>query len=117
MLSHTGSVLTIFHSRSRDRTFQDCRRCGGVLPEGQLGVIAPKFGEQVAWHCACFTCDTCHELLVDLTYCVKDGKIFCERHYAEQIKPRCAACDEVSDLGRIISRRDVDERGDSLLER
>ncbi|XP_022692622.1 uncharacterized protein LOC111262557, partial [Varroa jacobsoni] len=73
----------------------DCRRCGGILPAGQLGVIAPKFGEQVAWHSACFACDTCHELLVDLTYCMKDGRIFCERHYAEQIKPRCAACDEL----------------------
>ncbi|ETN86193.1 PET domain protein [Necator americanus] len=34
-------------------------------------------------------------LLVDLTYCVKDDQIYCERHYAELHKPRCAACDEV----------------------
>lgn len=38
----------------------------------------------------------CKELLVDLAYCVHDDTLFCERHYAEQLKPRCAACDEVS---------------------
>jgi hypothetical protein len=29
---------------------------------------------------------------------VHDEKIYCERHYAELVKPRCNACDEVSDL-------------------
>lgn len=48
------------------------------------------------WHSKCFTCTTCDELLVDLTYCVYDDKIYCERHYAEMLKPRCNACDEVS---------------------
>lgn len=47
------------------------------------------------WHPKCFTCSTCDELLVDLTYCVHDDKIYCERHYAELLKPRCNACDEV----------------------
>ena len=32
---------------------------------------------------------------VDLTYCVFDDKIYCERHYAENLKPRCGACDEL----------------------
>lgn len=36
------------------------------------------------------------QLLVDLTYCVKEGQVYCERHYAELHKPRCSACDEVS---------------------
>lgn len=48
------------------------------------------------WHPKCFKCSTCAELLVDLTYCVHDDKIYCERHYAEILKPRCNACDEVS---------------------
>lgn len=48
------------------------------------------------WHPKCFTCSTCDELLVDLTYCVHDDKIYCERHYAELLKPRCNSCDEVS---------------------
>ena len=32
---------------------------------------------------------------VDLTYCVFDDKVYCERHYAENLKPRCGACDEL----------------------
>ncbi len=24
-----------------------------------------------------------------------DGKVFCERHYAERLRPRCGACDEL----------------------
>ena len=60
-----------------------------------MAILAPKMGESLCWHPACFTCATCDELLVDLTYCHKDGAVYCERHYAELIKPRCAACDEV----------------------
>lgn len=60
-----------------------------------MGVVAPKFGEDVAWHPACFICTECREMLVDLTYCVYDDLLYCERHYAEQLKPRCAGCDEV----------------------
>lgn len=50
------------------------------------------------WHPDCFECSECNNLLIDLTYCVHDDKLYCERHYAEQLKPRCAACDEVSAL-------------------
>lgn len=50
----------------------------------------------MAFHPTCFTCETCEELLVDLTYCVNEDKVYCERHYAELLKPRCSACDEVS---------------------
>lgn len=38
----------------------------------------------------------CNELLVDLIYFYQDGKIYCGRHHAERLKPRCTACDEVS---------------------
>lgn len=62
---------------------------------GELCIIAPKLGEDVCFHPSCFSCSECDELLVDLTYCVRDDILYCERHYAEQIKPRCAACDEV----------------------
>uniref|UniRef100_A0A182KFC5 LIM zinc-binding domain-containing protein n=1 Tax=Anopheles christyi TaxID=43041 RepID=A0A182KFC5_9DIPT len=60
-----------------------------------MAVTAPKFREQTLWHPRCFKCTTCDELLVDLTYCVHDDQIYCERHYAEMLKPRCSACDEV----------------------
>ncbi|GFQ75081.1 protein espinas [Trichonephila clavata] len=74
----------------------ECAKCRGTMLKGDVAVIAPKFGESVCWHPACFVCSTCDELLVDLTHCVKDRKLYCERHFAEQIKPRCSACDEVS---------------------
>ena len=76
--------------------FQVCPKCKEVLNPEEVGVLAPKFGDGVAWHPGCFVCYTCQNLLVDLTYCVYEDQIYCERHYAEQLKPRCAACDEVS---------------------
>ena len=60
-----------------------------------MAVFAPNVNSDICWHPACFTCHVCEELLVDLTYCHKEGHIYCERHYAEEIRPRCAACDEV----------------------
>lgn len=97
-----------------------CVKCDEKIVLGDMAVIAPKFRDQVSflhslpftslttthsivsllfsqmlWHPKCFTCSTCDELLVDLTYCVHDDKIYCERHYAELLKPRCNACDEV----------------------
>ena len=56
--------------------------------------------------CAPRPCGVCHvsghnfssfqELLVDLIYFYKDRKLYCGRHHAEALKPRCSACDEVS---------------------
>ena len=82
-------ITLLFH------IFQSCHRCEGEIEAGDIAVFAPKAGEDLCWHAACFVCSTCEELLVDLCYCHKDGIIYCERHYAEQIRPRCAACDEV----------------------
>lgn len=72
-----------------------CAGCSDHLSTGELSVIAPKARDNL-WHPRCFVCSTCDELLVDLTYCIFDDKIFCERHYAEMLKPRCNSCDEVS---------------------
>ena len=60
-----------------------------------MAVAAAKLGDEMLWHAACFTCSQCQELLVGLCYCYRDGSIYCERHYAELVRPRCAACDEV----------------------
>ena len=38
---------------------------------------------------------------MDLIYFYKDRKLFCGRHHAETLKPRCSACDEVS-LGTVV---------------
>uniref|UniRef100_A0A0N5AFN9 Protein espinas n=1 Tax=Syphacia muris TaxID=451379 RepID=A0A0N5AFN9_9BILA len=73
----------------------ECRKCSGVLEKNEMAVMAPKLGENCGWHPACFICTTCEQLLIDLTYCVRDSLIYCERHYAELYKPRCNACDEV----------------------
>lgn len=73
-----------------------CAGCEETLNQGEMAVTAPKFRDQILWHPRCFKCSTCDELLVDLTYCVHDDQIYCERHYAELLKPRCNACDEVS---------------------
>ena len=75
---------------------QECPQCHQMVGATEIGVVAPKFGNRTLWHPSCFVCCVCEELLVDLTYCVHDDLLYCERHYAEQLKPRCAACDEVS---------------------
>jgi hypothetical protein len=73
-----------------------CQNCDGEIEPGDLAVAAPKVGgDGLLWHAACFVCSKCQELLVDLCYCTKDGSIYCERHYAELVRPRCAACDEL----------------------
>lgn len=59
-------------------------------------------GSAQLWHPDCFRCTTCKDLLVDLAYCVYEDNIYCERHYSEQLKPRCASCDEVSNLSHFL---------------
>lgn len=58
-------------------------------------VFAARAGHGKCWHPHCFVCGMCEELLVDLIYFYQDGKIYCGRHHAERLKPRCCACDEV----------------------
>ncbi|CAG5107553.1 Similar to esn: Protein espinas (Drosophila melanogaster) [Cotesia congregata] len=70
----------------------ECGVCHEPFKYGSLAVMASKLG--LLYHPSCFQCAQCHELLVDLAYCVHDDALYCERHYAERLKPRCAACDE-----------------------
>ncbi|EFA03661.2 Protein espinas-like Protein [Tribolium castaneum] len=70
-----------------------CDGCNRTIPNQQVSVVAPRMGKLI-WHPGCFRCSTCQDLLVDLAYCVYDEKIYCERHYAELLKPRCEGCDE-----------------------
>ncbi|XP_057336907.1 prickle planar cell polarity protein 3-A-like isoform X3 [Microplitis mediator] len=71
----------------------ECGVCHEPLKYGSLAVMASKLG--LLYHPSCFQCTQCRELLVDLAYCVHDDALYCERHYAERLKPRCAACDEL----------------------
>lgn len=77
-------------------TFLFASQCGGQINGGDIAVFASRAGHGVCWHPPCFICTVCNELLVDLIYFYQDGKIYCGRHHAECLKPRCAACDEVS---------------------
>ncbi|XP_008407765.1 prickle-like protein 2b isoform X2 [Poecilia reticulata] len=72
-----------------------CEQCGGQINGGDIAVFTSRAGHGVCWHPACFVCSTCKELLVDLIYFYQDGKIYCGRHHAERLKPRCTACDEI----------------------
>ena len=67
------------------------------MKTGEVGIFAERAGHNKCWHSACFTCAECNEILVDLIYFYSnsDNKIYCGRHHAEKLKPRCAACDEV----------------------
>ncbi|XP_043071232.1 prickle planar cell polarity protein 3 isoform X5 [Drosophila grimshawi] len=87
---------------------EHCAHCDNEIGAGDLVVAAPKFVESVMWHPKCFTCSTCNELLVDLTYCVHDDKVYCERHYAEMLKPRCTGCDELIFSGEYTKAMDKD---------
>ncbi|OXA49917.1 Prickle-like protein 3 [Folsomia candida] len=85
-----------------------CEGCRKPILTGQLGVFAPKFGEDAVWHPACFQCFTCNQPLVDLTYCKFQEALSCERHYAEQIHPRCHACDELIFSGEFTKAMNKD---------
>uniref|UniRef100_A0AAQ5XXB8 LIM zinc-binding domain-containing protein n=1 Tax=Amphiprion ocellaris TaxID=80972 RepID=A0AAQ5XXB8_AMPOC len=76
---------------SLKRRMCECCQING----GDIAVFASRAGHGVCWHPACFVCSMCNELLVDLIYFYQDGKIYCGRHHAERLKPRCTACDEV----------------------
>ncbi|XP_008204248.1 prickle planar cell polarity protein 3-A isoform X4 [Nasonia vitripennis] len=82
-----GSVQEVFEKGV------ECGACSEPLKYASLAVSASKLG--LLYHPTCFRCSQCEELLVDLAYCVHDDALYCERHYAEQLKPRCAACDEL----------------------
>ncbi|XP_049544729.1 protein prickle-like [Anopheles darlingi] len=72
-----------------------CERCGEMTSSGDMMVFASRFETNTCWHPACFSCCVCKELLVDLIYFHREGRLYCGRHHAETLKPRCSACDEI----------------------
>ncbi|XP_053740676.1 prickle-like protein 1a isoform X1 [Synchiropus splendidus] len=86
-----GSVTTL----PRNLYGATCEHCGEGFSGGEMTVMAARAGPEHHWHPACFTCFTCQELLVDLIYFYQEGKVYCGRHHAEMLKPRCSACDEL----------------------
>ncbi|XP_022252525.1 protein prickle-like [Limulus polyphemus] len=72
-----------------------CQNCEEAIGGGDICVFASRAGPNTCWHPACFVCSVCGELLVDLIYFHRENKLYCGRHHAESLKPRCTACDEI----------------------
>uniref|UniRef100_H2YZ87 Uncharacterized protein n=1 Tax=Ciona savignyi TaxID=51511 RepID=H2YZ87_CIOSA len=72
-----------------------CSECGITVKGGDIVAVAARADQGMCWHPACFVCSVCTELLVDLFYFYQDGRLYCGRHHAETLKPRCSACDEI----------------------
>ena len=89
-------------------------QCEETMSSGDMCVSAARAGPSARWHPACFACNTCQELLVDLVYFWKEGRLYCGRHHAETLKPRCSACDEVRN-GYLIRFRKINSVKFSLI--
>ncbi|XP_034056428.1 testin [Gymnodraco acuticeps] len=72
-----------------------CNHCQQPMRVGEPAVYAERAGYDKMWHPACFVCCNCSELLVDMIYFWKKGKLYCGRHYGDSEKPRCGGCDEL----------------------
>lgn len=70
-------------------------QCRERLRPGEYGVFAAPAGERRGWHPACFACQACGQALINLIYFYHDGHLYCGRHHAELLRPRCPACDQV----------------------
>ena len=72
-------------------------QCLGRIGVGDLVVRTAHSGRNVVWHWQCFVCVECHQLLVDYIYfySTRNESVYCGRHYAETVRPRCDLCDEV----------------------
>ncbi|XP_042527768.1 prickle-like protein 4 isoform X1 [Dipodomys spectabilis] len=72
-----------------------CEKCREQLKPGEYGVFADRAGRQRCWHPPCFACQTCGQALINLIYFYHDGHLYCGRHHAELLRPRCPACDQL----------------------
>ncbi|XP_031558868.1 testin-like isoform X2 [Actinia tenebrosa] len=84
-----GVVKLPFGSKQR------CFRCSRPILRSEPAVIAEDIGKEAVYHPACFSCETCDELLVNLIYYRSDDEVYCARHHAELTKQRCGGCDEL----------------------
>ena len=74
---------------------KQCTSCNVYISSGESGIFTERGGGNKCWHPQCFTCHFCREQLVDNVYFLRNGHVYCGRHYSESIKPRCGGCDEV----------------------
>lgn len=73
----------------------DCKDCSEIMKNGEIGVECHHHTKTDTYHPNCFRCETCRQLLVDNIYFFYKNKYYCGRHYADQLYPRCAGCDEL----------------------
>ncbi|CAI2350971.1 unnamed protein product [Caenorhabditis sp. 36 PRJEB53466] len=73
----------------------ECKDCSEAMKTGEIGVQCKHHMTADHYHPNCFRCDTCRQLLVDNIYFFYKNKYYCGRHYADQLYPRCAGCDEL----------------------
>ncbi|ELW66053.1 Prickle-like protein 4 [Tupaia chinensis] len=83
-----------------------CEKCKERLKPGDYGVLAARAGEWRCWHRPCFACQACGQTLINLIYFYHDGRLYCGRHHAELLRPRCPACDQL-----IFSQRCTEAEG------
>lgn len=69
-------------------------------------MFAARAGERCFWHRACFACQACGQALINLIYFYHNGHLYCGRHHAELLRPRCPACDQL-----IFSQRCTEAEG------
>ncbi|XP_073938301.1 prickle-like protein 4 isoform X2 [Castor canadensis] len=72
-----------------------CEKCRLPLKPGEYGVFAARAGKQRCWHRPCFSCQACGQALINLIYFYHEGHLYCGRHHAELLRPRCPACDQL----------------------
>ena len=74
-------------------------QCDENIDVGELAVRTSHGGRAAGWqwHWDCFVCVECRQLLVDYVYyySTRDESVYCGRHHAETMRPRCSSCDEV----------------------
>ncbi|XP_021964777.1 protein prickle isoform X2 [Folsomia candida] len=70
-----------------------CGECTSPYYSTDLVITASRVS--ATYHPPCFVCSVCRELLVDCIYFVVEEKLYCGRHHAETLKPRCWSCDEI----------------------
>ncbi|XDC85473.1 hypothetical protein R6Z07F_016646 [Ovis aries] len=91
---------------SCDQPSTHAPQCREPLRPGEYGVFTARAGERRCWHRACFACQACGQALINLIYFYHDGRLYCGRHHAELLRPRCPACDQL-----IFSQRYTEAEG------
>jgi hypothetical protein len=89
------AVVSKDKSIESKKTQYSCYCCKYPMKEGDPAIYAQRAGYSKLWHLACFICSTCGELLVNMIYFWKNGKLYYGRHYCDIEKPCCASCDEL----------------------